>query len=322
MNEQTDNESTPPADIKLDGDVIKTHYELDRGGLAFFLILFLVIGTLVYTLNSKETKLSRVANTELAQAEVLTNYFEGIELDSNAAFVWDVKKKKALFAKNEEMQLPLASITKLMTVAVVSEYISLNETLVVSEQSLFAEGDSGLLAHEKWNVKDLIDFTLMVSSNDGASALANAAGAIEIIRSGDRSESPQKTFIEEMNRLAKEIGLTQTYFLNETGLDSTEATSGGYGSARDAALLMNYVVTLNPELIDSTVYKSREISSLSNFIHTATNTNQSIGDVPGLIASKTGFTDLAGGNLVIAFDAGINRPIIVSVLRISIHHGI
>ena len=49
-------------------------------------------------------------------------------------------------------------------------------------------------------------------------------------------------------------------------------------------------------------------------MHTATNTNEVVGSIPGLIASKTGFTDLAGGNLVVAFDAGINRPVIISVL--------
>jgi len=46
----------------------------------------------------------------------------------------------------------------------------------------------------------------------------------------------------------------------------------------------------------------------------ANNTNIFVDKIPNLIASKTGFTDLAGGNLVIAFNADINRPIIISVL--------
>jgi D-alanyl-D-alanine carboxypeptidase len=48
--------------------------------------------------------------------------------------------------------------------------------------------------------------------------------------------------------------------------------------------------------------------------YSAENTNVVIDKIPNLIASKTGYTDLAGGNLVIAFDAGLNHPIIISVL--------
>ena len=52
-------------------------------------------------------------------------------------------------------------------------------------------------------------------------------------------------------------------------------------------------------------------------IYPAQNTNYFVDQVPNIIASKTGFTDLAGGNLVIAYDAGLNRPIIISVLGSS-----
>ena len=48
--------------------------------------------------------------------------------------------------------------------------------------------------------------------------------------------------------------------------------------------------------------------------HEAFNTNELVGDIPNLLGSKTGFTDLAGGNLTIAFDAGFDRPIIITVL--------
>ena len=48
--------------------------------------------------------------------------------------------------------------------------------------------------------------------------------------------------------------------------------------------------------------------------HTTENTNEIVSKIPNLIGSKTGYTDLAGGNLTIAFDLGHNRPIIVTVL--------
>jgi len=108
--------------------------------------------------------------------------------------------------------------------------------------------------------------------------------------------------------------LTQTYFINPTGLDTNKTISGGYGSARDAAKLLEYAVINMPDIIESTRHTAINFESLSDINHRATNTNSSIDTLPGLIASKTGYTDLAGGNLVIAFDAGINRPIIISVL--------
>jgi D-alanyl-D-alanine carboxypeptidase len=48
--------------------------------------------------------------------------------------------------------------------------------------------------------------------------------------------------------------------------------------------------------------------------HTFANTNQDVEHIPNLLLSKTGFTDLAGGNLVVVYDAGINHPVAIVVL--------
>ena len=189
--------------------------------------------------------------------------------------------------------------------------------ITISYDSLNEEGDSGLFAFEEWNAKDLLDFMLVVSSNDGADALAAAAGGAKVIRHGTEEDTPESAFVEEMNTIAQDIGLTQTYFVNETGLDPTTHLSGGYGSAKDAALLLEHIIMESPGLVEATTYPTVTFRSKSNFEHMATNTNEIIGSIPGLIASKTGFTDLAGGNLVVAFDAGINRPIVISVLGSS-----
>lgn len=239
--------------------------------------------------------------------------FEEILLEARAAFVWDVNRQEALYTLNEEVQLPLASLTKLMTAIVAVEIIPESSVVTIDEKSLAQEGDSGLFANERWDVKDLIRFMLVVSSNDGASAVANVAGLFKS-RFPSRESESKKAFVHTMNEKVKEIGLNQTYFINPTGLDANEAIGGGYGSARDVAKLLEYAVISAPEIVDATRYSAFEFSSLSNINHTATNTNSSISKVPGLIASKTGFTDLAGGNLVIAFDAGLNRPIVISVL--------
>lgn len=240
------------------------------------------------------------------------NYFEDISLEAKAVFVWDVNRQEALYNLNEEAQLPLASLTKLMTAITANEILPESAIITIDKDALLKDGDSGLLENERWGFEDLIKFTLMVSSNDGASAIAGVAGLLKS-NFPVKAES-EKAFVRAMNLKAKEVGLTQTYFINPTGLDTNEAVSGAYGSARDVARLLEYAIINNSEIVEDTRESEVKFISLSNINHTAANTNSVTDSVPGLIASKTGFTDLAGGNLVIAFDAGLNHPIIISIL--------
>jgi len=158
-------------------------------------------------------------------------------------------------------------------------------------------------------MSELLGFTMMSSSNDGAYALAAAAGALET-----RSEDG---FLDQMNTKAKELGLAQTYFTNPTGLDANTVESGSYGSARDIAFLMEHIIKHTPAVLAHTTESSATFTDEAGEVHTATNTNQSIQMVANALGSKTGYTDLAGGNLVVAFDAGLNHPIIIAVLHSS-----
>jgi len=121
-----------------------------------------------------------------------------------------------------------------------------------------------------------------------------------------------------MNVKTEEMGLLRTYFFNESGLDVSEEVSGSYGTAKDVAQLLAFAIEYKPALLEATSRDRFSVSSLDNIDHMATNTNPIVGSIPGLFASKTGFTDLAGGNLMIAFDAGIMRPIVIAILGSSI----
>lgn len=237
-------------------------------------------------------------------------------LYAKAAYVYDVSHGKVLFERNGELQLPLASITKLMTALTASDALGSTDAVVITDEALAEEGPSGLSSGEKWSFKNLLDFTLVASSNDGAHAIAGAAGAL--VRKAPPGEKDDtgavRTFVEKMNSNARTLGMTQTYFLNPTGLDETEGQGGAYGSARDVATLMSYMLRAKPELLSETRNLGVSVPNLMGEIKTVKNTNQDIGNFPLLIASKTGFTDLAGGNLAIAFDAGLATPIVVVVL--------
>jgi len=119
--------------------------------------------------------------------------------------------------------------------------------------------------------------------------------------------------IEKMNEKVNELGLAQTYFLDEAGLDVSDTQSGAYGSAVDVAKMFAYALDTIPASLEATTLTDTWFDE-GNESYPAINTNKIIGSIPGLIAGKTGYTDLAGGNLVVAFDAGLSEPIIVAVL--------
>jgi len=239
--------------------------------------------------------------------------FENPLIEAKSAYVYDAVTKEVLFEKNSDLQLPLASVTKVMTALTASNLIPDSNTVRITSDDLREEGDSGLSINETWSVRDLIDFSLIVSSNDGSRALASVAGAF---LAPSASSTPRDAFIREMNATAVRLGLRATYFLNQSGLDVSDTLAGGYGSAKDMALLFDHILRTKPHLLEATSFDALSISSTST-VHNAVNTNKAIDLLPNVIASKTGFTDLAGGNLVVAFDAGVAHPIIIAVLGSS-----
>ena len=117
-----------------------------------------------------------------------------------------------------------------------------------------------------------------------------------------------------MNIKAEELGLRTLSFKNPTGLDVSITEPGAIGSAKDVSLLMEHILKEYPELLEATTRGGARIYNSQGEYHDVENTNEVLYAIPNLIGSKTGYTDLAGGNLTIAFDAGMNRPIIITVL--------
>lgn len=202
-----------------------------------------------------------------------SNPFNNLNLEAKAVLVFDLAKNEPIFELNSNTQLPLASLTKIMTV-------------VVAEENLPPE--------EKNKISADVDEALSSSLNKSASNIAAVTG-----------DFTKENFIDLMNKKAEELNLNQTYFLNETGLDISKELSGAYGSANDVVKLISYALKNNPDLFEATTNNS------------SLNTNPYASTTTLLIASKTGLTDLAGGNLAVVFDAGFNHPIISVVLGSS-----
>ena len=255
---------------------------------------------------------TRVERGDSSVPTETASVFPEVTLVAKSAYIYDARTKTVLFAQNENTRLPLASLTKLMSALVAQELSPEYGTVTVSREALALNGDNGLLADERWSLKDLLDFSLVSSSNDGIRAVALSLGALS--RSDATTEEIIDDFVRKMNYKAAELDLKNTYFWNETGLDESEIKGGAYGTARDITALMEYITAYYPVLLEATRQESATLESLDNYSHTATNTNDLVGVIPGLLGSKTGFTDTAGGNLTFAFDPELGRPIIITIL--------
>ncbi|KKU27198.1 MAG: Serine-type D-Ala-D-Ala carboxypeptidase [Candidatus Magasanikbacteria bacterium GW2011_GWA2_46_17] len=251
--------------------------------------------------------------SQVAAAAAEENPFEELSLVSKAAIVIDLKKNKVLFAKNQDVQLPLASLAKIAMVLAVSDSLSTSTMLTIPRDTA-PEGNAERLAKgERWRVQDIIDFTLLSSSNEGAEILANAAETAIRLKYPDAAEDASTVW--RMNALARELLLQQTFFLNASGLDISPTLSGAYGSARDVAALFAYAASKHLSVFSKTANDGIVLTSANGrSTARAFNTNEAYGEIPGLIMGKTGLTDLAGGNLAIVFDADLGHPVVVVVL--------
>ncbi|MEK7642502.1 MAG: serine hydrolase [Patescibacteria group bacterium] len=284
---------------------IKQNMNPEQRAKYFFraLLVFSVLSVFIFIvlINSIEKEAEPIAST--------TNRGENerISIEAKSAFVWDILNQQELFSKNADLALPLASLTKVMTALTAKQILDDNDTIIIEEGDLSPEGDSDFKIGETWRAQDLIDFVLITSSNDGAHALAKTAM---------RKEGGEEDFIKKMNKTALDIGLENSRFWNEHGLDRRIDRGGAYGSARDMARLFEYSLKNSPNILEATRHDNLAIYS-SATVYNAINTNVSVSAISGLLASKTGFTDLAGGNLTIIFDAGLQRPVVVAVLGSS-----
>jgi D-alanyl-D-alanine carboxypeptidase len=275
--------------------------------LSVILTLFLIV---TYKIGHQE-----LAKETAKSAAIAASPFEKLTISAKSAYVLDAKTGKVLYEKNSNVRLPLASLVKVMTALVATDIAPSYSTVTISLDAVQTSGDSGLRVGERWLLRDLVDFTLISSSNDGARAIAMSLGSLA--SSTSSNADAEADFIHKMNTEADKLGMKDTYFLNDTGLDLTQSQGGAYGTAKDIATLFNYILKSDPALLAATRSPSLTIYSLDKIPHLAMNTDTIVGNLPGLIGSKTGYTDLAGGNLVVALDPELGHPIVISVLGSS-----
>jgi serine-type D-Ala-D-Ala carboxypeptidase (penicillin-binding protein 5/6) len=196
-------------------------------------------------------------------------------VNARAYLVEDGRTGEVLLAKNPGRRVPIASLTKMMTVLLALERARLDDLVTVSpEAAAIGESSVELRAGERISVRDLIEACLIQSANDAAWALADHVG-----------HGSESRFIALMNRRARQLGLNDSHFVRPDGLDA----AGHFSSARDvttlARLLMQKpVVRQIVAMQDATIAGGRRL-------HTW---NDLLGAYPGVIGVKTGHTAAAG----------------------------
>jgi D-alanyl-D-alanine carboxypeptidase (penicillin-binding protein 5/6) len=196
-------------------------------------------------------------------------------VQARAYLVLNSATGEVLAARSAESRVPIASITKLMTVLVTLEHAKLDEIVTVPRDvSVVGESTIHLRTGERISVRDLVEAALIQSANDAADALADHVG------DGDTGR-----FVALMNAKAQELGLDDTHFARPDGLDAP----GHYSSANDVTLLAR--VAMHNKVVRDLVRRRDATIAGNRRLHTW---NDLLGTFPGLIGVKTGHTDGAG----------------------------
>jgi serine-type D-Ala-D-Ala carboxypeptidase (penicillin-binding protein 5/6) len=193
---------------------------------------------------------------------------------ARAYLVQDARTGEVLAASNANERLPIASITKLMTVLLTLEHHKLTDVVTVDPRAA-AVGEStvDLRSHEQLTVGDLLKATLIQSANDAADALA-------------LSIAPDYgAFAELMNAKAAELGLHNSHFVRPDGLDMP----GEYSSAADATKLARLV--MRTRFVRDTVREKTATIAGGRVLHTW---DDLLSVFPRTIGVKTGHTNAAG----------------------------
>jgi len=196
--------------------------------------------------------------------------------NARAFYVVNASNGEVLTARGAHAALPIASITKLMTVLVALDHLQPTDIVTVTGNAAqVGESRIPLSAGQRISVRDLLDGALIQSANNAADALAAAASEGDIPR-----------FVSWMNERAQQLGLDDTHFARADGLDAR----GHVSSARDVAVLAQ--VAMRSPIIRSIVReRSAVIENGRVVVHTW---NDLLGVFPGLIGVKTGHTGKAG----------------------------
>lgn len=208
---------------------------------------------------------------------------DGIAVEAKAAILIDAASGKVMFEKDADRPLPIASVTKVMTLdlifdAVESGALSLDEKIKISPNAAGMGGSQAFIdAGYEYAASELIKSIIIASANDAAVALA------------ERLAGSEETFVVKMNKKAQELGMTSTTFKNCSGLPE----EGHLSTARDVAKMSQELLRHKDYFSWSTTWMDEIRHEKDGRVTELVNTNKLIRSLAGCDGLKTGSTSEA-----------------------------
>ncbi len=194
------------------------------------------------------------------------------------ALTYEITTNKILFERDSKKRVPIASLTKIMTAVIALEHKDLGEKFIVSEKAAtIGENAMGISSGEIYTLNDLLYGLILRSGNDAAVAIAEGV-----------SES-EESFVEWMNIKAKELGLSDTYFSDASGLNDNT-----YSTVYDLIKLTRYALK-NPDfkrVVGTIDHEIPAVGGEHKYLALSNQTNL-LRTYPGVKGVKTGFTEAA-----------------------------
>ncbi|HEV7534708.1 MAG TPA: hypothetical protein VGP90_03685, partial [Acidimicrobiia bacterium] len=211
----------------------------------------------------------------------------GAAYPAKAYILVDADTGKVLEAFDEHEALPPASTTKLMTALVATEKLAKEATLTVGPDAAAQPAMRiGMVAGERWTLDAAMHSLMMVSANDAAYALAEAA-------SGTLA-----AFADDMTNAAVRYGMVDSRFADPAGFDDASAFGGGSRvSAYDLAIAARNVLAV-PDLTGMAGTPKSSFDGPDGKTHVLYNHNKLLARYAGATGLKTGYTALAGHTFV------------------------
>jgi D-alanyl-D-alanine carboxypeptidase/L,D-transpeptidase catalytic domain len=207
---------------------------------------------------------------------------QGPPISATSYLAGDIKSNFILAEKNPDEQLPIASLTKLMTALVAIEYVNIQKTITITPDMLVKTSIPRLKAGEQLSLYDLLQPLLKESSNEAAVAISDFLGT--------------PYFVSLMNQTAQSIGMTNTHYVDPSGSDW-----GNVSTARDMFILAQYLYNNRSFILKMTtndttpnVYGPSAFPTLQNF-------NVFAND-PNFVGGKVGINGAASDTILSVFN--------------------
>jgi D-alanyl-D-alanine carboxypeptidase (penicillin-binding protein 5/6) len=220
--------------------------------------------------------------------------------------VMEAYSGKVLMAKNATERRPIASLTKIATGAVAVDWAAASGTdiatleITVPQTITLVGGPNpmGLQPGDRITMRDALYSALLGSDNLAALTVADHVGQ-RLLQSRGKTGDPVAEFVDEMNCLAKALGMKETRFGNPHGLERKGTKA--YSTAADVARMSVYAMRLNPFsfIVRQPSRSIKLITAGGVKPFTVRNTNELVGTSEDILGIKTGTTNAAGPCLAV-----------------------